>query len=300
MPPLTATTIRSLALIKYMFRQGSEQSHQPSPLFVVALLHFQDAAELFLHLACTHHGITVPPQNQFLQYWKLLAGVAAVLHAPEMDRLNKARVNFKHHGNLPNEQDMEFFRVTTQTFFDDNTPLLFGREFDGVSLVELVSCAPAREFLKQAETDWKLGKHVEARDALALAHSVLMRDYATRQQALHWAHDPFAFGPSMPSGSKFRTNTDRSDPQQRELSKFVEATTAAVEALQGAMKVLAYGLDYRKYARFSTLTPTVSWMVAGNAVVHQGMRNPAPPSKEDFDFCFEFVIECATKLQQFD
>lgn len=148
MPPLTAATIRQLALIKYMFRQGSEQSHQPSPLFVVALLHFQDAAESFLHLACLHHGITVPAQCKFLQYWAVLAGVGTVLHGPEMDRLNKARVNFKHHGNLPNEQDMEFFRVTTQAFFDDNTPLLFGRGFEDVSMVDLVSCAPSREHLK--------------------------------------------------------------------------------------------------------------------------------------------------------
>lgn len=69
-----------------MFQQGVAQSRQPSPLFVVALLSFQDAAELFLHRAWEHHHVAVPKQAPFLDYWKLLAAAGPVRHEPGMDR----------------------------------------------------------------------------------------------------------------------------------------------------------------------------------------------------------------------
>lgn len=294
LPPMTPTTLRRLALIKYMFEQGVAQSQQPSPLLVVALLHFQDAAELFLHLACEHHHVTVPKQTQFLDYWTLLVGVGPVRQEPGMDRLNKARVAFKHHGNLPSDHDMEDFRVTATNFFTENTVILFGQTFDEISLVDLVTCKRAREYLKEAEGHWASNAGEKAREAIALAFSVLIRDYGERKKDPHWGSSPFDFGPRV------RAPSDPMREQSREQREFAKDTSEAIGALQAITSMLSFGLDYRKYALFSRLVPTVSWSIAETPMINRGMRVAPALQKADFDYCYNFVIECAVTLQRFD
>jgi hypothetical protein len=274
-----------------MFQQGVVSSHAPSPLFVMAILNFQDAAELFLHLACEHHQVAVPKQAQFLDYWKVLAAVGPVRHETGMDRLNRARVAFKHHGNLPNELDMEHFRVTIENFFEENALLLFGVSFKDVSLVELVQFTEARDQLKLAEASWGATKTDDSRIALARAFSFLLRGYQEKNENGEY-RDPFDFGPSMTFLSGNHLHLERGP-----MKKFIDGTTEAIGLLQSALRTIALGIDYRRLVRFRSLTPTLGWHLSGHTI---HMRDFPPLSKADFDFCFNFVIESAIKLQQFD
>lgn len=290
MPPLNVPTVRQLALIKYMFMEGLSSSRKPSPLFVTALLAFQDAAESFLHLACVHHQIPVKKQIHFLEYWDALKPVGPVGHHPGMDRLNKARVNFKHHGNLPNEQDMEFYRVTAKSFFDENSPVLFGLEFDAVSLVDLVRSDSAKARVKDAEREWASKSVPDAYASLRMAFDELLRSYRISKRD-RFGRDAFDLGP----GFAFRAPTTGLG----ELDGFLEEARDGLRALRSVVEALALGLDYRRLTRFTLLTPRVQWTASGEPLVLH-LQSAYSNSPDDFDFCREFIIECAVKLQEFD
>lgn len=293
MPHLTPPTIRQLALIKYMFQEGEQQSRRPSPLFVTALTAFQDAAELFLHLACGHHQANLPKRPEFFDYFSALKTFGPVRHQQDMARLNTARVNFKHHGNLPNNDDMEFFRVTARNFFEENAPLLFGVAFAEISLVDLVACAKAKEPLKKAQEQWAESCRRDSEASVALAFDALLADYRSRKRVGGIGRSLFSFGPSLRHLSGFFMGVPHG-----KLRDFFDATAESIEGLRDAVEILAFGLDYRKFVRFDLLTPSVSHTAAGTHIV--GMRSGSDWSDEEFEFCFSFVIESAVKLQEFD
>ena len=50
--PLSAPAMGRLALIRYLYIQGVDQSEQPEPMALLSILTFHDAVEMFCHLAC--------------------------------------------------------------------------------------------------------------------------------------------------------------------------------------------------------------------------------------------------------
>jgi hypothetical protein len=70
-----------------------------------------------------------------------------------------------------------------------------------------------------------------------------------------------------------------------------------VEELSETVTLLSYGLDMRRLARFRRLTPHVTRMMSGNLVVSWG-RN-ASTQTDDLEFCIQFVLETALKIQEF-
>ncbi|MFB6216034.1 MAG: hypothetical protein ABEJ72_03575 [Candidatus Aenigmatarchaeota archaeon] len=61
---------------------------------------------------------------------------------------------------------------------------------------------------------------------------------------------------------------------------------------------MALDLDYRKYAKFDTLTP-VMHQIPGGEPNFQWLNRPDNLTDEDVEYCKEFVIESALKLQDF-
>jgi len=98
-----------------------------------------DAVELFLQLASEYLNAGTA-HLVFMDYWDILNKKLAAdeLEQKEsMRRLNKARVALKHHGTFPSDLDIESFRASTTSFFQDNTRLVFSVTLEEVSLIEL-------------------------------------------------------------------------------------------------------------------------------------------------------------------
>lgn len=145
--------MRRLAFVRYLYETAVSQSHAPAPLKCASILTMHDAAELFLQLACEHLNVGAQ-QPSFMDYWDLLnkkLDSGELAQKESMRRLNKARVALKHSGTLPSDLDVEAFRATATSFLQDNTPLVFGVEFDGVSLAEYVNPESSRTILKEAQ-----------------------------------------------------------------------------------------------------------------------------------------------------
>ena len=297
--------IRRLAFIRYLFQTAMSQSRTPAPLKCASLLTMHDAAELWLQLASEKLGVGAS-QPGFMEYWDLLEpklAPAGLTQKESMRRLNKARVALKHNGNFPSDLDIESFRATTASFFNENTPAVFGVNLEDISLIEFVNPEEARTLLQDAQAAVSGGEILGALDKVALAYAEMIRDYEERKRG-RFATSPFYLGRDLTLHGSFRLGLQRGrgmSSEEHRFAEFVDRVKESIEAMQGAFKVLALGIDYRKYSRFKQLTPHVVRGLNGEWGLLAGrIEAGGEPDAEDVQFCVDFVVESALALTEFD
>ena len=289
------TFIQRLSFIKYLFSIGYSQSQQPEPLYGAAILSFHDSVELFLQLSIEKLDVSKTNQN-FMDYWdaidaKLKTGTLS--QKESMRRLNKARVNLKHYGIIPSKLDIESFRVITSAFFNENCQLIFQVDFDTVSLIDIVKFERSRELLKKAQDEFANNAINEALQNITLSFEYLLTDYeSSKSDKFH--RSPFFFGKSMTFLSSFHLGLGSGD---RKIRDFVDAVKESIEAMQKAVKILSFGIDYKKYVKFQSIIPSVQFTLNGGAHFY---FHGETLDKETIEFCVTFIIESALKLQEFD
>lgn len=293
--------VRRLTFIKYLSNLGIDQARKPEPFCWTAVLTLHDSMELFLELALEFHGSGKKLKDMgIMQYWDELSSILKSKGKNElsqrisMEKLNEARVAFKHHGTPPSKIAIDGFKNCASNFFEENTKLVFDVRFDDLSMLELVRCQDAKNCLKEAEELAKQNKTEEALDRVAVALEVLIDDYEERKTD-QFGRSPFFFGRGMTFLGSFFIGAEG------RLGNFIDATKESIEALQTAVKILSLSLDYRRYARFRLLTPHVEAMPDGKYdVIRRNRGSKGAPSIEDVNFCMDFVIESALALQEFD
>lgn len=293
---LSPNTVRRLAFIRFLYGQGLEQAARPQPLAAAALLSFHDAVEMFLLLAAEHLGVNLDRNTTFDGYWTQIAAQASVQLPSRnaMRRMNNSRVNFKHHGSIPSATDLDQFRADVTTFFTDATQAVFAADFYSLDMADLVTQQEALTRLHDAETQVGIGDYTEALALLSEAFDELLSDYAKRKRTSH-SSTAYSFGPEHGLDRFAVHRITKIDPT---FDRHIEAITEAVGQMQRAMKVLAVGLDYRRYARFDMLVPRIDRYSDGHREAHPipGLQVGA----EEYQFCRQFVIETALQLAEMD
>ena len=290
--------IKRLAFIKYLYQVAVSQSHAPAPLNCASILTMHDAVELFLQVASEHLNVG-GQQPGFMDYWDLLNKKLAPQELEQkesMRRLNKSRVALKHHGTFPSNLDIESFRASVTNFFEDNTPVIFGFKLADVSLIEFVNPESSRKKLKEAQQDAQNGDMLAALDKIALAFAEMIADYEERKR-VGYHGSPFYFGRDLTFHNSFFMGLDSGS---RKLGDFVDRVKESIETMQSAIKILALGLDYRKYSKFKQLTPSLSRVMSGDWIINRGFNSQQNSSEDDVLFCIDFVIESALALAEFD
>ncbi len=236
-----------------------------------------------------------------MEYWELLSPKLPpgrdLSQKESMRRLNKARVALKHNGTFPSKLDIESFRATAMAFFDENTPTIFGVALAEVSLVEFVRPAEAKASLEEAEVALKVPDVGLAVSKASLAFEQMLRDYEHRKR--RFGRSPFYFGKNLTFLGSSRMGVRRmsNDRSERQLAEFVDNVKESLESLCDVTKILALGIDYRRYSRFRLATPRVHWGIDGR---HALSTPPQATTLEDARYCIEFVIETAIRLHEFD
>jgi len=294
---ITQPTVQRLAFIKHLFNVAVEQSRQPDPLAAASVLTFHDSIELFLHLACEYLNVNLKTYTPFMGYFDLLEPYGFTQKVA-MERLNKSRVDLKHHGLLPHKQDIEGFRASAMNFFIDNTPLVFGIDFENISMINLVTYEETKARLKQAEEHKQKGELEQALVKIAYAFDQLINEFE-RTKHSGFGHSPFFFGYDMSfeSSSNMGLNIEDNPFKDFGFSNFVKNVSDSIESMKKAIEILSLGLDYRQYIRFRLLTPEIFYV---NGQYGHRIIREEKPSKEDYEFCFNFVIDSAIHLQGFD
>jgi hypothetical protein len=300
--------IRRLAFIKYIFELGLTQSEQFEPANSVSILMFHDTVELFLQLSAEYLDVG-KPKIEFLEYWDLISSKLSSSTLPQkesMRRLNKSRVALKHHGTLPSKLDIESFRGVTFDFLVDSTPIIFNVEFKDISLIDFVTEENARQNLHDATTLLTTGNLEDALRKVAIAFHLLIDDYETRKQS-QYGQSPFHFGQDftflnrqlMSLGDFGSEQILSTRDFQRDLGEFVQKVVESLDAVQNAVRILAMGIDYPKYSKFLLITPYVGRVLSGEYYTTE-IREKNSISLEDVQFCIDFVVDTALKLQDFD
>jgi len=301
--------MQRLAFIKYLYTTAVSQSKAPSPLNCVSLLGMHDSIELFFQLASEHLDAG-GKKLKFMDYWDVLNAKLeprALLHKESCRQLNAARVGLKHNGVFPSGLAITGFRECAQSFLESNTPLVFGIAFEAVSLIEFVTPESSRSKLSEALTDVQEGNTAGALVKIAIAFDEMLADYEERKRRGYRA-SPFYFGDHSDWAFLSGYSITRRDPfhdQSRGpidtegLSRFVDTVQSSIQVMQEVIKILALGLDYRRYSRFRLFAPRVRRVLSGEAVMD--VRSDAPaPSESDAMFCIDFVIESSLALAEFD
>lgn len=294
--PLSQQTIQRLAFVRFLHAQGIAQSTQPEPMSAAAILSFQDAVEHFLLISADHLEVNLPSSMQFLQYWeklqpKLPAG-QALPSKQALSRVNKLRVDLKHHGNIPSSHAVAQSKADVTTFFTDATLMIFNVDFNSVDMVDLVAHPAINRVLHEAQTHFDAGDIIFAMGGLAIAFQELLDHYTSRRIG-GFGRPPFSFGKSIPS---FRPEKDqRGSAVTRQLT----ALTATTRELKEALQVLSLGIDYTRYAHFNVMVPGVNKYVDGSTKIAVTDMDRVTTA-DDYQQARLFVIESALQAARTD
>jgi hypothetical protein len=175
---------RGLVVARYLYQSGVQQSHQSGFRRATAVLTFHDAVEVLLVLGLQHHDLYNPKKlYAFAEYWTVFeANQVPLTQFGAMQRLNTARVNLKHHASLPGPEVVEEARIQSRIFFVENTPIIFGENFEEISLASLVtSSEKARAHLVSADSFIVAADYDNALGEIAYAMHRLLNDHEVRR-----------------------------------------------------------------------------------------------------------------------
>jgi hypothetical protein len=301
-----------LAFIRLFFQQGIDQSRQPEPLNVSSVLTLHDTAELFLQVIAEviaeRRGVKLPRFISFPEYWKLLDpardpnGVAISGERP-MTRLNDLRIAFKHHGTLPSSTAVAQACTDVRAFLEANTLTVFGMPFETIDMAEVIPQTGVRDKVRAATAAAGGGDLTEAMGLLAEAYDELFgiapgstvpsRIARFGDTIKPTAERDLAAALQPAPGDRTRRPVG-ADP--RRLASAIADLMKATRDMQLAMRVTALGIDFRQFARFTQLMPSIGYYADGHSERHTPPGYA--PTSTDFEFCRQFVITAALRIAE--
>jgi hypothetical protein len=300
---MTSIILKRLAFIKYLFGQALEQSKRPEPLASIAVLSVHNSVELFLQLST--ETLDCKDSNNFMDYWdsiSLKLPNGQILPQKEsMRRLNKARVALKHSGIYSSKLDIDSHLESARTFFDESTPMVFAMSFTDVSLADYIQIDTVKQRVKQAEANILESDIDKAIDNLGIAFSELLLDYEDNGMQ-HRQSSPFNFGDSLASyKGTFWGSHQKDSSFGLQFPAFAKKVANSISEMQKAIKILALGIDYRRYLKFNSMLPSISKSLDGTYRTVRSNFSPAyQATKDDAEFGLNFVIEVSIAFQDFD
>jgi hypothetical protein len=160
-----------------MFLEASAYADHSDPVSVgIAISMFQDAVEIYVWTLVKERNVATKDQAGFVSNLDAVqkAGIN-MPHSAKLLELNKARVGFKHYGNLPASAEAGKFRMYVEGFLQAAMREHFAVRFDELSLADLVSDNEIREHLRLAEQNIATASLREAAEELAKAKMLLFK-----------------------------------------------------------------------------------------------------------------------------
>lgn len=172
--------IPQLLLAKRQFLEGMAYAKRPDPVSCgIAISLFQDAAEMLVWALIKARNISVKDSSPFTTNLELLQKDGlTVPEAPRLLELNKARVGFKHYGNLPAPDEARKYQSYVEDFLRSAATTQFGQDIDQLSLVDLVPFEDVRGYLKSAEAHIAKGDLSDAVHEASIAKVILFAKLA--------------------------------------------------------------------------------------------------------------------------
>ena len=283
---------KRLSIIKFLFRNGLEQSLQAEIISFYAVLTFHDSVEMFLKLAAEYYNVKADNFN-FLDYWDKLPHPLTLKES--MKKLNLIRVALKHKGVIPAKVEIEAARIIVSDFFEQNTPTLFGINFDQISLFDLVSYEGVKKILISSDTALANGNTTTCVELATTAFHELLLTYKESKRSW-WGYTHLDFG--EPIGGDYSIAHSINDDLPI-IAPAIEEINRKFELIYSSIEILALGLDYKKFIKFRVLAPTATKIEGSDKYIFEITGNRIW-NKKNCQFLIDFVLDSALKLQEFD
>lgn len=283
----TERQVERLAIVRYQISIGQEQVAQPAPLYNLALNTIQDFVESSLHIIAESHKAKVKGNS----FDMLLESVLAKIADDELSgytvvikAMNKARVNFKHHGNTSSSREVSSHLTESIEFVRELARKAYDKDLDDISITAFIKNEKVRRYLDSAEMNHSKSDSRAMID-IRIAFDELIKDYKRRKLRFP-GQTIFDTKPSfLPSG--------------RELEYLgIEKIIEWVENLENWVQYMALGISMRHYAYFDAHTPKVQYSMDGTPFTDL-VRN-LDYDKQIYDKCRRFVIDTALAFAQDD
>ncbi|GHV33818.1 hypothetical protein FACS1894178_0100 [Bacteroidia bacterium] len=295
--------IKRLALIKYLYKRGVVQSNESETLAGFSILSFHDSIEMFLILLAEHHNVRTEKLS-LMEYWVKFPNLTLM---ESVRALKDRRVNIKHKGLFPSKSDIESSRICATDFFEQNTQTQFGIDFKEVSLFDLISYEEVKNLLIEAQEKLESGENAISLEKSATAFYKLMYIYEDDKR-IPYSDPMFSFGEKISAESRLRNaakmSFDSQPPIPKEVIDVLKDVEKSMDKIKDAIRMNCLGIDYKQYAVFKILTPSLLMHTTSDEFIldskHSSNWANIKMTKENCQFCIDFVMETSLKLQEFD
>lgn len=280
--------IDRLLLSKYLFQNGQDFLRRDDPYsHGLAVSLFQDAVECLLYSIAVQVKASFPKKYGFMDYWSIIEAAPDNIKKidppsrPQMEQLNRDRVDFKHYGSLPAPLTARNHAFNAESFLRESMEVFFGVKFDELSRADFVSDNTIRMFIKEAEKYFNQGKYGEC--IVECAKAVRITEASLK--------------PISPGRTFIRSlNIDRTGDRQldRNLNRIVEYFDEADSRNVEFLLIVALQIKIADYKKFYSIVPgVVETYKAGWDVLHKKSEY----SLDEADFCLKYVIDFAMAVQ---
>jgi hypothetical protein len=147
-------TVRRVALARHLFElaEGSLRSKNDLHLFAAVNL-AQDAIEAFLIALADNFGVTFDQNTKFDKYFVLIEEKIHPRELPfkaAMRRLNRVRIESKHHGIQPARNECERLLASAREFLNEASLANLGTAFSTISAIDLLDDGECKQLLSSA------------------------------------------------------------------------------------------------------------------------------------------------------
>lgn len=302
---------KRLAYIKHLFKQGIEQSKLPETINYTCILSFHDAIDWFMNLACLKRGISdskkidivnasrgnKKPKSMIalMDYFIILSDLQV---ASEVEKINKLRNSLKHDFVLPSRTGISESIGTATVFFEVNTKIIFDTSFSEISITDLINNNPVKTMLKTAERYIQESSFDIAMEEIAKAFDQLIQtdDELLKYKWAFWSSN-YKKITTYTIPQNFKQEEKSISSIAKHLKEVAETVNINMGRIDESIKVLSLGLDYRKYRKLMSLIPSVYRTATGSLITSKPQYDRRSLST-DVQFAFDFVLECALKVEQ--
>jgi hypothetical protein len=278
--------LNQLVLSKYLFQCGQNELSKNTPLSCgLAISLCQDSVELLARTIANECDARVKKFTPFPELWGLVRNATgnsenkALPLKGKMLRLNDVRVSFKHGGHLPDMSQAQGLFNEAENFLRQATRRFFDKDFDKVSLVDLIRNGRVKQAIKDAETC------IEEADFEGCLNACAKAEYIVSGKIRRVI-------PELPSQLlDFGHLFDRA--KSSHARAWVRILASYLEGLRQFPIAIALKLNLSDYTRFHAIAPDAVRSASGNWQFN--MKRHA--SRDDAEFCVRYVTDYALAMQ---
>lgn len=286
--------LKRLSFAKYLISIGNLNSENIIPFSAIAILNYHDAIEFLFELILEENGIS-SNKYKFMECFDEINNLiekrnkSPSLLRVSLKKLRDIRANLKHKGYFPSENDIKEVKSLTNTLFIEICEKLYSYKYDDINLVHLLNDSKTKDYLLQIN---KTDDDKVVIKNLSLAFEYLLKDYENNKKTIY-VKSPYQFLKKRPI-TAHDLKLNNKDP----MKKFVDELNDNLFYLEENLKILAFGINFNEYAKFRNIVPDVTWFMSGVPMVN--FRGNETINENELNFCLNFIIESALRMQQFD